>query len=354
MSGIIGAATSFIGSLISNHQSGKNVTKQLKFQREENALNRQFNSDEAQKARDFQQHLINQYREYSSPAAQMARFEEAGLNPSLAYGNLSDTNTITSGQSQASYSGGVSPVQYSPLDLSVASNQLALSELNAAKAKEAKSNAGLADQKALTESLMRDGQLTYQGIQIALGNSQLNLNEKQAGVLSQEAMQMSQAIEESKQRISLMEKQGENITMDTAIKRLNYQFESKSFQDRLDMLASQAHCSVAAAKFAVAQAFAHLYATEAMGKNFAAQAFMNSSLGKYYTQMETNQKFIGDNILPSQWNSIKWSNQGAAFNLEQARKYSDAHNILQIGGGVVHMFTDIAGAVFMPVKGFGH
>jgi len=46
---------------------------------------------ENQKARDFQLEMWNRANEYNLPSAQMARLQEAGLNPNLVYGNGATT-----------------------------------------------------------------------------------------------------------------------------------------------------------------------------------------------------------------------------------------------------------------------
>lgn len=97
-------AASGIGSLISGN-------KQQKAQERENEKNRQFNAEQARLNREFQRsesrYNLAYQAQYNSPAAQVQRLKDAGLNPALAYGN-SNTGMVSAQSasgSQASASG---------------------------------------------------------------------------------------------------------------------------------------------------------------------------------------------------------------------------------------------------------
>ena len=55
----------------------------MDFNAEQAQINREFQSAEAQKARQWQQDFFTKYQ---SPQAQVRQFQEAGLNPALMYG----------------------------------------------------------------------------------------------------------------------------------------------------------------------------------------------------------------------------------------------------------------------------
>lgn len=343
---VIGAGISAISSLFGNKQSGDNVQAQINAQREENAKNREFNASEAEKSRNYQTALIESYRRYNSPANQMRLYEDAGLNPFLMTGQLGNTDSIQGGTpASASSHSGISPVSYSPLSMAETANIVANTQLTKAKAREADTNANLKEQQALTESLMRDGNLKLQAVSIDVGESTRLLNESHAAELSSMALNLNQQIEESKARIKEYEANTRNINIDTMTKRLNYMFESKTFNDRVEALAASKHITVVQAKYALAQTMSHLAATDAMGQNYLAQAFASSSLGKYYKAMESNTEFITKNILPSQWNHIKWTNQSLAFNLGQAQKWDDVTHYVSLGSDILHTGIDLFGAV---------
>lgn len=130
------------GGLFSSFFSNMSVNRQLKAQREENALNRQFNSEEAQKSRDFASLMFDRENAYNDPKAVIQRLQSAGINPALAYGNMADSSSITSNAS-ASSGGSITP---SPLDTSgivsagqsylnsrIAESQISLNEAQAGR-----------------------------------------------------------------------------------------------------------------------------------------------------------------------------------------------------------------------------
>ena len=72
----------------------------------------QYNAEEAQKNRDFQERMYNQQvqdninfwkmqNEYNLPSAQLARLQEAGLNPLLAYGQGGNVQNVATGAPQS-------------------------------------------------------------------------------------------------------------------------------------------------------------------------------------------------------------------------------------------------------------
>lgn len=78
---IIGSAGSVAGSLIGGAFNLGGMALQHKYNKEMAALQNQYNID-----------MWNMQNEYNSPTAQMSRLRDAGLNPNLAYGNVSTGN----------------------------------------------------------------------------------------------------------------------------------------------------------------------------------------------------------------------------------------------------------------------
>lgn len=63
-----------------------------------NYLNYKYQSRLADKQNEFNLNMWNLQNEYNSPAAQMRRYEEAGLNPALMYGQVTPGNASTAPQ----------------------------------------------------------------------------------------------------------------------------------------------------------------------------------------------------------------------------------------------------------------
>jgi len=78
---IIAGVVALVGALISGSQQKKNTERQI----ESNKSLAQFQADANEK-------YLNEQKEYNSPASQMSRFQAAGLNPNLIYGQGSPGN----------------------------------------------------------------------------------------------------------------------------------------------------------------------------------------------------------------------------------------------------------------------
>lgn len=87
LSTAIGVASSIAGNVALN----KNIDTQIAAQQYENEKNREYNLNLAKMQNQWNIEQWNRGNAYNSPAAQMARYKAAGLNPDLIYGqqNLS-------------------------------------------------------------------------------------------------------------------------------------------------------------------------------------------------------------------------------------------------------------------------
>lgn len=123
---------SWIGDIVgditgSNKQNNKNISlqretneqqkqmfyDQLKWQEEQNAITRQFNAQEADWAawrdQQFSREMFNAENEYNSAASQFKRFQEAGLNPSVAFSNSQTSAGMASANGVSSSPASTSP-----------------------------------------------------------------------------------------------------------------------------------------------------------------------------------------------------------------------------------------------------
>lgn len=175
-----GAFSSIGGGLLSSIPSFINQNKIIKAQRQENALNRQFNHDEAQLSRDFNEMMWHAQNDYNSPTQVVDRLQQAGLNPALAFGGFADASSVSSGSS-ASSSGSINPPGLDTSGLaSIGSNYVA-NKLANAQAKLAESQARKIDAEipwidALNESIVQL-QKTTSGLNLSQIERNDNLNE---------------------------------------------------------------------------------------------------------------------------------------------------------------------------------
>lgn len=181
----------FLGQLT---QAGLNKRAQIRqndFNASQADLNRQFQAQEAQIARDWQE---QQYNQYSSPQAMVRQYQDAGLNPALMYGQNLQSSTGSSPMPSGSSASG------SALGVSGATGNIVESIGSLARLKSEIDNI-----KADTDSKKADALL--KGSTVALNQSVQNLNSKQMSKIDSEiALMKEQAnTERSKQEATVIE-----------------------------------------------------------------------------------------------------------------------------------------------------
>ena len=110
----VAAGAGLLGSYISSRQSGKNLSDEIAYSKEAAELQHKNNIElwRMQADRDRENwHMANLY---NSPAQQMARLKEAGLNPRLIYGSSGSTG----GMATAMKSGSPNSYKYNVPDFS--------------------------------------------------------------------------------------------------------------------------------------------------------------------------------------------------------------------------------------------
>lgn len=110
----VAAIAGGITAIFSNAKATGRDRDLMEFNASEASINRDFQSAEAQKARQFQEDV---YTKYQSPQAQVRQYQEAGLNPALMYGrgvspvSLSSASVGPSGSSASASPVGISGVE---------------------------------------------------------------------------------------------------------------------------------------------------------------------------------------------------------------------------------------------------
>ena len=108
---------------------------------------RAWQSDEAQKERNYNKSMWDKQQEYNTPANQMQRYRDAGLNPSLMYGqgNPGNASGASPGYTRAN------PTMSADLNPLNMLNQYADFKVKSAQARNIEENTTLTSGKALTE-----------------------------------------------------------------------------------------------------------------------------------------------------------------------------------------------------------
>lgn len=216
---LVSGGFGLLGSGLSNEQSGSNVAAQLKAQQEENQKNRDWQTEQAEIARqyntservaqqmfqDSQRILQNsenlsQAKEmasvnamYNSPVYQSQQLRRAGINPQVYFGQQSSFAGSSQGAASASAGsapsgghspmpsgvGGLSPVQYQPIDLQIPALQQGIASLVKASTSAGVSKAQIEQLVAQSKSLfadarLKDSQKEYQQIMNQFATADFN------------------------------------------------------------------------------------------------------------------------------------------------------------------------------------
>lgn len=181
-SALISGASSLLGGMFgSSSQSSANRTN-LQIARETNQL--QYQMFQEQNA--FNERMYNQMQQYNTPAAQMQRYQEAGINPYVAAGNVQTGNAqsaLQSAQPLPLHTAQVMPVDAFKDSFSQIGNvisQYAQNELALSQAQKNRAEAGWVDRlngaqlnkmSAETNNLYQQGSLL--GLDFKLKNDTL-------------------------------------------------------------------------------------------------------------------------------------------------------------------------------------
>lgn len=225
LSTAIGVASSIAGNVASN----KNIDTQIAAQQYENEKNREYNLNLAKMQNQWNIEQWNRENAYNSPAAQMARYKAAGLNPDLIYGqqNLSAASPeMTAGEGSQ------------PTDVSNLANKRTIGDIAAQASQTRLTNA----QAKLAESQAdkTDAETTSQNInnewlpQLLKGQTEINeadvkdklasagLKGKQIEVAVEQIKVMQQSVKESQKKIEDLQSQMENRTFQQVQAMLEY------------------------------------------------------------------------------------------------------------------------------------
>lgn len=343
-----GAAMATAGTFYTANSSKSIAKKQLAAQKEENELNRQYNSAEAQKARDYQTAMQKAYQEYNTPSAQARRLAEAGMHPNSMLGNLQAGDYGITSSPSSSYATGLSPVGYTPPDFTSAARTLAETRLLNSQADKNEADAHNSESQALTEDMMRSGKIVLQGIEIELGKWAEKMAPDQAKKLKGEILSLEDSHKTSIESLNEIKARTANIKQDTLLKYFDTAFASESFRYRIRTMASECHISEAQAKYAVARQVAELLNLDADTNSKLASAFQSSSLGKYFSNKQELESKEWDSFKDVRYTHSVLENRRMRYDLEMDESFETTERGLKIA----NMTSNTAGNLFQMIDDF--
>ena len=258
LSTAIGVASSIAGNVASN----KNIDTQIAAQQYENEKNREYNLNLAKMQNQWNIEQWNRENTYNSPAAQMARYKAAGLNPDLIYGqqNLSAASPeMTAGE-------GSQPTDVSNLankrTIGDIVSQAASTRLTNAQAKLAESQANKTDSEtegqgyqneilksdAAFRDALNSGTVSLNNMSLRVSEKGMQLTDEQITQVRKQCAQIDQSIEQSRAAVDEIRQKISNLKTDQAIARLRYIMDAKLNEATIKKLASECNLNYIQAK----------------------------------------------------------------------------------------------------------
>lgn len=318
--GIGGAAISAIGSLFGNKsnrkQSAKAFERESKFAREERLAQQQ-----------WIEQMYEKNNSYNSPAAQMQRLKEAGLNPDLMYsrGDVGNATAPEAPQQAMTPRYNVIPTNTygqtaqiaADAGLKAAQARLADSQSKKTETEESLLTADYLLRKARTES---DIELNNSTIYV---NHELGqLNHAEAEVAAKKLQEIDVAMSEARERINTMKSQQSQIDESIVQLKFDRYLRSKEFEllckkTYQDMKESNSRIALNAAEVQ------DMMATQmARVMNLNASTYMMKKQGLLASEQTMTELY--------KQTGIDISNQHAKFNFDQAKGWDSTERFTNV------------------------
>lgn len=303
----VGLAFNSIGSLFQNrsnkHRQQEAFAQQEKMQALQNAYNTRM------------WHMSN---DYNSPANQMRLFKEAGLNPNLIYGQMSDIS------SSPMHSGSGAAPGFARMENVMGSvDPRTVSETNAlnAQAEKTRAEAKNIEQDTVTKMTFNQfaeefysGQVTMQNVSINNVRADTNVKSAQVSKLYNECSAIQASIRQINETVNNMRIQAVGLRFDNYLKNLDAAFSSQTLNNRVRQVASEADVSEKVARTFMWNLAAQIGLMKAQAFAASTQGSLNLALtGESYSRSVNNSAtFHNINAHTSMLNSM-----GAKFSAEK-------------------------------------
>ena len=219
-----------LGGLISNNSSKKNAERAIRAQQEENQKNRDYNLMLAQQQNAWNVEQWERENEYNTPANQMARMKEAGINPDLAVGGGAQSLSAASPQMTAG-------APSTPADMSALGQVPTLGQAIQSAMRSSLLGAQIDNIRADTQRKRLDND-----VQIELKNF-LGLEFKDASsvnnyLFSPQAQKYIMELRQMEENLLSSQVKNQNESMDQIVRELNFDMEKKVSQKEWESLSA--------------------------------------------------------------------------------------------------------------------
>ena len=280
-------------------------------QEKENERARQFNSEEAQKSRDYNTWLLANQSQLKAQDARMA-----GLNPAFMNGSLlSSTPSVGSSPS--------SPNSFYPIDptLILQSDFLRAQTSNVeaqTKKTQSETDRQLIENEYLPQLLQSQFLVTMGDVR--LKGSQVHLTDEQARVACQQSINLQKEVDVMNKKIEVDTATINNIDVDTRLKIIDEFWKSKEYQAIINKLVSETSLNYEQANDIVQTRASRLLQLKASAEKDEQSA----------------------ELMRKQGFGIDIENGRMAIQLEMDEAYKHVEKIIDLGGKILGSIADVA------------
>lgn len=306
------------------------------------ALNRDFNARQARLQRGWLHGMWNLNNNYNTPAAQMQRLREAGLNPNLAYGDLSSSAASLQSGGATAQDGGLPHLSAPNLSFDAAATQKLIAEIKNldqdTKKKFLETDIFASDAKyrdALNQSTIDTNSSV-----ILLNKSSANLNDQEATLikpklshLNAQAALFTQLGEESKARI-------QSIGQDVISKKLDNLFKSETFEVRVSEVYENLRNLRANTSLTLQQFRSLCVLTPLQALNLL-QDFDVKNYQKGLIDAQTYAAYQNGDLSKGMIAYYDAASNKMTFDLEMDKQFKSLERSLGVASDIVHLMSDI-------------
>lgn len=329
----IGAGASLLSGVFSGIGANKRQKRAINAQKEENALARKWNEAMYDKAVANNRHDVADMRAYNDPKAVMNRLRGAGLNPDLMYGGGPGSLV------QAQVGNSASAPEYSPSNMGslvssfptvgeIAGQSISAALDNSIKAAQVDSiKANTEKTRADTEgssldNIVKDAQAgvatDLADISVRLNSAVADLKENEITHLRSSIDKINQEVQNLKSEKLLTDAKTSGQSIDNVRNRLQYLFDSSTFNDRAELFRQQVNSMKAGTNLSLTQAkeimstlASKVWMLESQGNKYFHEANNAYNQGSIIREMQRIVKMNGDKLeldlsRDSQWGDIRY------------------------------------------------
>lgn len=329
----IGAASGLLSGVFSGIGANKRQKRAINAQKEENALARKWNEAMYDKAVSNNRQDVADMREYNDPKAVMNRLRGAGLNPDLMYGGGAGSLV------QAQVGNSASAPFYSASDMgslvssvptageiagqsisSALDNSIKAAQVDAIKANTEKTRTDT--EGSSLDNIVKDAQA---GVATQLADISVRLNSAVADLKENEITHLRSSIDKINQEVQnlkseklLTDAKASGQSIDNVRNRLQYLFDSSTFNDRAEFFRQQVNSMRAGTNLSLTQAkeimstlASKVWMLESQGNKYFHEANNAYNQGSVIREMQRIVKMNGDKLeldlsRDSQWGDIRY------------------------------------------------